>query len=117
MAEQKQYRILTPEGRLSHDTFFVAWEQPDAIQEGCVLMVSSCDGTQLTTHRDRLFSIANSGEPKKACLKCGRVPGVADDQVQCLDDAGSPCGLAEPPDGRPSAPVCAEHSQAAPLPE
>jgi hypothetical protein len=110
MVDQKQYRILTPDGRLSHDTFVVASEQPSAIQQGCVLVVNDRDGTQLTTHRDRLFSVANAGEPKKVCLKCGRVLGVVEDQVQCPYDEGSLCELIEPPDGFPATQVCAEHS-------
>ena len=108
MADQKQYRILTPDGRLSHETFVVPSEQPATIQANCLLAVNDSDGTQLTVHRDRLFAIANAGEAKKACLKCGRVMGVVEDQVKCPYDEGEPCDLLEPPDG--STQVCAERS-------
>ena len=64
MADKRLYRVLTPDGQLSHDSFVLASEQPDAIQKGCVLVVNERDGTQLTTHRDRLFSIAKVGERK-----------------------------------------------------
>jgi hypothetical protein len=110
MADPMQYRILTPDGRLSHDTFVVASEQPDTIQQGCVLVVNNRDGTQLTIHRARFLPIADAGEPKRACLTCGRVLGVVEDQVHCPYDEGEPCDLLEPPDGRPPMQVCAERS-------
>lgn len=110
MGDQKYYRILSPEGRLSHETFAVAAHQPETLQEGCVLVVNDVDGTQLTTHRDRLFSTVDAAERKKACLRCGKVLGVVEDEVQCPYDEGSPCDLLEPPDGFSPAEPCAEHS-------
>ena len=110
MEDDQRFRVLTPNGRLSHDTFVLASEQPEAIQEGCVLVVNNRDGTRLTAHRDRLFSMTRLGEPKKACLRCGRVSGVVEDQVQCPYDEGSLCDLLEPPQGFPQAQPCAEHS-------
>src|SRR5664279_1224793 len=105
MADQKQYRILTPDGRLSHDTFVVASEQPDTLQEGCVLVVNDRDGEQLTIHRDRLFSTANAGEEKRVCHTCGHVLGVVEDQVLCPFDDRESCELVESPDGLPLAQV------------
>jgi hypothetical protein len=110
MADEKQCRILTPDGRPSHDMFALASEQPDVIRKGCVLVVNDRDGTQLTAHRDRLFSIAQAGEAKKVCLRCGKVLGVVEDQVQCPYDEGSLCELLEPPDGFPPTQPCAEHA-------
>jgi len=110
MADQEQYRILTPDGRLSHDTFVMASEQPSNVPASCALVVNDRDGTQLTAHRARLFAIAHAGGPKRACLTCGRVLGVAEDQVQCPYDEGEPCELLEPPDGLPLTQVCAERS-------
>jgi hypothetical protein len=110
MANQKLYRILTPDGRLSHDTFVVASEQPKAIHPGCVLVVNVDDDTRLTVHRDRLFMTAEAKEPQMVCLRCGRVSGVAEDQVQCLYDEGKACDLLEPPDGFPATQPCVEHS-------
>jgi hypothetical protein len=110
MDERKHYRILTPEGRLSHDTFVAAAQQPETLQEGCVFVVNDVDGTQLTTHRDRLFSTIEAGEHKKVCLRCGKVLGVVEDEVQCPYDEDSPCDLLEPPDGFSPTKPCAEHS-------
>jgi hypothetical protein len=110
MDDQKHYRILTPEGRLSHETFVVAVQQPETLQEGCVLVVNDVDGAQLTTHRDRLFATVEVGEHKKACLRCGKVLGVVEDEVQCPYDEGSSCDLLEPPNGFSPAQPCAEHS-------
>ena len=108
MTNHELYRILMPGDRLSHDVFRVLVEQPNSMRSNCVLVVNDRDGTQLTVHRARLFSIA-LGEPKKACLKCGRVLGVVQDQVKCPYDEDEPCELVEPPDGLPFALVCAEH--------
>jgi hypothetical protein len=110
MRDQKQYRLLTPNGRLSHDTFVVASEQPKVIQENCVLVVDDRDGRQLTVHRDRLFLTAEAGDEKRACLRCGRVLGVVEDQVHCPYDEANPCELLEPPRVFPAAQPCAEHS-------
>jgi hypothetical protein len=110
MANQQEYRILTPDGRLSHDTFLVALEQPGTIFPGCVLVVNERDGTQLTVHPARLYPIAEA-QPKRVCLKCGRVLGVAEDQVKCPYDEDNPCGLMEPPEARTSTESCAEHSR------
>ncbi len=107
MADQKEYRVLTPDGHLSHETFVVACEQPKTIQADCVVVVNVDDGAQLTVHRDRLFLTADAGERKRACLRCGQVLGVAEDQVHCPYDEGNPCELLEPPDGFPATQPCA----------
>ena len=86
MTSPELYRILMPGDRLSQDSFRVPVEQPNSIiRWNCVLVVNDRDGTQLTVHRARLFPLA-LGEPKKACLKCGRVLGVVQDQVKCPYD-------------------------------
>jgi hypothetical protein len=110
MAEQKHYRILAPEGRLSHDTFVVVSQQPEAIQADCVLVVNDLDGTQLTAHRDRLFSVSEAGTPRRACLRCGKVLGVVEDQVHCPYDDDNSCELLEPPGGFAATQPCAERS-------
>jgi hypothetical protein len=110
MADQKQYRILTPDGRLSHDTFVVASEQPGMTPQGCVLVVNDRDGTRLTVHHERLFLSADARQEKKVCLRCGHVSGVVEDQVQCPYDEGDPCELLEPPEGFSGTQPCAEHS-------
>jgi hypothetical protein len=109
MTNQTLYRILMPDGRFSHDAFRVPLEQPSHARSGCVVAINDHDGTQLTVHRARLFPLP-LGEPRKACLKCGRVPGVVQDQVKCPYDEGDRCELIEAPGGFPSTQVCAEHS-------
>jgi hypothetical protein len=97
------YRILMPGDRLSQDSFRILVEQPNGpVRSNCVLVINDRDGTQLTVHRARLLPLA-LGEPKKACLKCGRVLGVVQDQVKCPYDEKEPCELLEPPNRLPSA--------------
>jgi hypothetical protein len=109
MTNHEPYRILTPDNRLSHDVFRVLLEQPNSMPSNCVLVVNDRDGTQLTVHRARLFPIA-LGEPKKACLKCGRVQGVVQDHVKCPYDEHEPCELVQPPDGLPPSLASAQRS-------
>jgi hypothetical protein len=109
MADQRHYRVLSPDGRLSHDTFVVPAEQPAAIPQGCTLVVNERDGSQLTVHSGRLFPIAET-QPTKVCLNCGKVLGVVEDQVKCLYDEGNPCDLLVPPGDLLSTELCAEHS-------
>ena len=110
MDDQNQYRILLPDHRLSHDTFRIPLQQPSNVYSGCVLVVNDDDGTQLTVHRSRLFPISLA-EPKRACLKCGRVLGVVQDQVECLYGEGDSCELLEPHDGLQCDRPGAEHPQ------
>jgi hypothetical protein len=110
MVDQEHYRILTPDGRLSHDTFVVAAEQPRTTPNACLIVINDNDGTRLTVHRDRLFLTAEAGEPKRACLRCGHVLGIAEDQVHCPYDQANPCELLGPPDAFPATLPCAEHS-------
>jgi hypothetical protein len=97
MTNQDPYRILLPDGRLSTDVFHVPLAQPAGIRSHCVLAVNDRDGATLTVHRSRLFAVALA-EPKKACLTCGRVMGVVQDQVKCPYDEHTPCELVEPHD-------------------
>ena len=98
MADQQRYRILMPDNRLSHDTFAVASEQPSRIKAGCVLVANDRDGKHLTAHRSRLFLTADAERPNRACLKCGHVHGVVEDEVKCPHHGGDLCGLIEPHD-------------------
>lgn len=101
MVGQTQFRILTPDGLLSRETFALAPQQPGSILAGCVLVVHEPTGRLLTVHDTRLFPVkpASStmviGESKRVCLICGKVQGVVQDQVACPNDGG-PCGLLEP---------------------
>jgi hypothetical protein len=109
MFNEDKYRILVPNGGLSEETFHIVSKQPTDIQLDCVLVVSDRDGVQLTVHRARLLPIVQ-GKPKKACLKCGRVFGVVQDQVKCPYDEPNSCELLESPDCLAPDQVCAEHS-------
>jgi hypothetical protein len=101
MANQRQFRILTPDGLLSLDTYVLAAEQPRTIKAGCLLVVDARSGRAITVHDTRLFpvdavdSAMGVGLSKRACLKCGRVEGVIEDQVPCPEHDGGPCGLVE----------------------
>ena len=77
MEDDQRFRVLTPNGRLSHDTFVLASEQPEAIQEGCVLVVNNRDGTRLTAHREppslRCHHCGHVERLPRACPSCGNV--------------------------------------------
>jgi hypothetical protein len=109
MTGRQQYRVLAADGQLSSDVFSMSPEQPGTIKAGCLLMVHEPSGRTLTVHETRVFpaglpSVATIvGESKRACLTCGKVQGVVQDQVACPNDGG-PCGLVEPSnrnDGEP----------------
>jgi len=101
MIAQNRFRVLTPDGMLSYDSFVLSPEQPPTIKEGCVLIVDERKGAKLTVHETRLFpeeaarSMPVVEPPKSVCLKCGRVQGVIEDQVTCPFHEETPCGLVE----------------------
>jgi hypothetical protein len=101
MTSQRRFRILTPDGTLSRDTFALPAEQPRTIKADCVLVIDQRSGRALTVHGTRLFPVEAAPAPavaieeKHVCLKCGKVQGVVEDQVSCLSRDGSPCGLLE----------------------
>jgi len=103
MTGQRRFRILTPDGLLSSDTFVLPAEQPRNIQAGCVVVVHERSGTMLTVHDSRLFpagaaaSLPMAQQPKSVCLKCGRVAGVVGgDEVTCPTHGSSSCGMLRP---------------------
>jgi hypothetical protein len=108
MADRRQFRILSPDGLLSYDTYVLPPEQPRTIRAGCVLVIDERTGRAFTVHDTRLFpaeaagSIAPVERPKHVCLKCGKVEGVIDDQVTCPTNDGGSCGLLEPSRGTSS---------------
>ena len=107
MANKKRFRILTPDGLLSGETFVLPPEQPRSIRPGCVLVVSQRTGALLTVHDTRLFpakaadSVGVVGESKSVCLQCGRVKGVIEDQVSCPYHDANPCGMIQPSQATP----------------
>ena len=115
MPTQRRFRILTPDGLLSRDTFVLPVEQPRTIMAGCVLVVHEGSGRLLTVHDTRLFpaeaaeSIAVVGAPKSVCLTCGRVEGVIQEQVVCPNHDGGSCCLVESNGARTPAPLFASH--------
>jgi len=100
MTDVKQFRILTPDGRLSHDTFDVPVEQPSKIKADCVLVVHVGSGRRVTVHSTRLFpadavGAHPLGRQLDVCPTCGRVEGVVEDQITCPYHGEAPCGLVE----------------------
>jgi hypothetical protein len=101
MGPRREFYLLSPDGRLSLDIFVLADEQRRAIKPGCVLIVHPPTGRLLTVHETRLFPVgptvfARHPAPwRSACLRCGRVEGVVDDQVACPVHGGASCGLVE----------------------
>jgi hypothetical protein len=99
----QQYRILTPDGLLTVDTFVLAAQQPPSVKAGCTLVVHQQSGAAITVHKTRLFPadpMAAIEKPKSVCLKCGRVEGVIQDRVTCPEHGGIACGMVEPVEQR-----------------
>ncbi len=101
MNDSKRYRVLGPDGQLSRDIFLVSPEQPSRIRPECLLMVHQRSGMMFTIHNTRLrpAEAADTGpfsQRVEACLRCGRVQGVVDDQVTCPYHGDGPCGMVEP---------------------
>jgi len=100
MDDHKRFRVLTPDGLLSRDTFLVPLEQPNNIKAGCLLVIHEPSGRQFTVHDTRVFPASatntlSAGSPTTSvCLKCGKVQGVVGDQVTCPSHGGA-CGLVE----------------------
>jgi len=89
MAELQLFRILTPNGALSDDTFAVAPRQPENVKADCLLVVDEATGERLTVHATRLFPVevrraaAPAATLQSVCLECGRVSGVVEEEVHC----------------------------------
>ena len=75
MTCQRRFRILTPEGMLSGDTFVLPPRQPPNLKAGCTMLIHERSGTLLTVRDTRLFPAEAAGVipvadvPKSACLK------------------------------------------------
>jgi hypothetical protein len=97
MNQSTLFRILTPEGRFSRDTFVLSPHQPAMMKPGCVLVVHQRTARLVTVHETRLFPVRTS-RPQRArvsdnvCTRCGHVAGVTEDQVACSAH-GASCGL------------------------
>jgi hypothetical protein len=96
-----RFRILTPDGLISSDTFLVAAPQPATVKADCVLVIHEIDGMRLTIHRTRLIAVGSAVKrvPRTSatsiCLQCGKVKGVVEDQVKCLHPGKTHCDLIE----------------------
>jgi hypothetical protein len=83
------YRILSPDGSLSDDTFVTAPDQPETIKDDCLLVIDEMTEQRLTVHGTRLFPAECptpspiNPESRSRCLDCGRVSGVVEDAVVC----------------------------------
>jgi hypothetical protein len=114
MASPQLFQILTPKG-LSRDTFVLPLDQPSAIRQDCVLVIHAHGGNTLTVHRSRLIPVGSMTVVKNrrnACLKCGRVAGVVQDEVSCPEHGGVACGMVAPDRSTPTTKSLA----AAPIP-
>jgi hypothetical protein len=85
MTVQRRFRILTPEGKLSDDTFVLPPEQPRNIKAGCTLLIHERSGTRVTICDARLFPAEAAVEipvvdvPISACWRYDRLQGVIED--------------------------------------
>ena len=99
MTSQRRFRISTPEGMLSGDTFVLPPRQPPNLKAGCTMLIHERSGTLLTVRDTRLFPAEAAGAipladvPKSACLK---IQGEIEDQVSCPDHDGGQCGMMTP---------------------
>jgi hypothetical protein len=99
--EKERFRVLTPEGLVTFDTFVLAEKQPLAIRKGCALLVQEAGGRQITVHQTRLVPVAAPGMPapdpqgRSPCFKCGKVEGIVADQVVCPYHGQASCGILE----------------------
>ncbi len=102
MKNHQRYRIVTPDGRLSRDTFVIADQQPATLQEDCLLLIDESDGRQVAVHDTRLFPPEAAGhapfdDPAACvCKECGKVDGMEGDGVKCPYGGSPRCGLVEP---------------------
>ncbi len=82
MTGQRRFRILTPEGKLSGDTFVLPPEQPRNIKAHCTLLIHERSGTRVTVFDARLFpaeaaaKIPVADVPISAFLRYDRLQGV-----------------------------------------
>lgn len=96
---KRRFRLHTPEGLVTRDTFVLADEQPDWIKADCLLLIHESSGRTITAHGTRLVPAEDplrdnhDHEAKSVCASCGHVEGVVEDEVTCphLEDDG--CGL------------------------
>ena len=101
MPESGRFRILTPDDLISYDTFVIADEQSLSIEAGCLVLIHEASGRRVAVHRTRLVPVTGASVqvPKRqhrhVCEKCGKVEGVAEDQVVCPFRGRSNCGLVE----------------------
>ncbi|MEN6451477.1 MAG: hypothetical protein ABFC96_13375 [Thermoguttaceae bacterium] len=83
----RRFRILTPDGRLSSDRFFVASEQPHVVPTGCLLVVHERTGRAVTVPETQLFPAEAireaplSGNATRACLSRGQSEETAGQAV------------------------------------
>jgi hypothetical protein len=102
MKNHPRYRIVTPDGRLTRDTFLIADQQPPTLDEDCLLLIDESDGRQVAVHETRMFPPEAAGHPPFddpaawVCKECGKVDGVEGDAVRCPYGSNRPCGLVEP---------------------
>jgi hypothetical protein len=94
MSCQRLFRVLTPEGTLSDDTFVLPPEQPRNLKRGCTLVIHQRSGTLLAVRDTRLFpaeAVASFPEldaPKTVRLNYDRAKRVIELRLSCPDLEG-----------------------------
>ncbi len=99
MPEQQRFRVLTPEGKVTFDTFLLADKKPKTFRTGCVLLINEETGRPITVHQTRLLPVSSASSQtrdhklKTVCYKCMRVEGIEQDEVTCPYHGGKGCDL------------------------
>jgi hypothetical protein len=117
MTSHRRFRILTPEGRLSGDTFVLPPEQPSNLKVGCTLVIHERSGKLFTVHDARLFPAEAAGAVPAIDtfsvedLDYDHAQGVIEIRLNCSGEGGNSRGVGQadaspPPVARPfSAPL------------
>jgi hypothetical protein len=108
MITQRRFRILTPAGKLSADTFVLPPEQPRNINAGCTLLIHQRSGTRVTVCDARLFpaeaavEIPVAGVPISVCLRYDRLQGVVQVRLSFRERGGALRGMLTPAETPPA---------------
>ena len=101
MSGKERFRLVTPDGLISHDTFVLVDQQPPAFRDECLLLAHSASGRRIAVHRSRVVGArdpevrALEHRQRSVCLECGKVEGIVEDRVTCPHHDDAECGLLE----------------------
>ena len=103
MKNHQRYRIVTPDGRLSRDTFVIADQQPATLPGRLSAAYRRIRRTAGCGSRHAPVSAGGGGpcrrlttRPACVCKECGKVDGMEGDGVKCPYGGSPRCGLVEP---------------------